>query len=244
MRLIIIMVIVGILSCVLLLIGAVVGYAIDDEIGLPIGMAVMCIFISVMLRGYKDIAFIISVLLFGRKKRSGAGGGRNGVDTTSDTLFDFDKSQGIQKHPAVKIVFYLFVFSATVAGVAWYHDATYNKIGNLCRSAHSASSLQQRKAFLQQAHEVSRFGLLIPGKSWMGSDPVRQCERVQDDLERLLVTGECSQYLLKEVPCKCGDIEWFPDNPPEQCTRPGSKTPRCEEDWDTRKLRINCSYVY
>jgi hypothetical protein len=240
LRLIIIMTVVGIISCLLLLIGAVVGYAIDDDIGLPIGMAVMCIFISVILRSYREISFILSVVLFGRKKQSRAVTGRNDTKTTSGIIIDFDKSLGIQKHPLVRVVFYLLIVSAIVAGFAIHHDRTYNKISSMCRDAHSASLFVQRKLFLQQAREIPRFGLFISGKTWMGRDPIRSCEEVQDELDRLLVWGECSEYLLEDVPCRCGDVDWFPDNPPEKCTRSGSNNPRCVEDWETRKLKIKC----
>lgn len=234
----IIMTIVGIISCLLLGIGGAVGYAINDEFGLLIGMGVMCIFISVILRGYRDISFILSALLFRKRKKSGGVGGRDDISTIKGTVAATRKFRGILKHPSVKIIIPVL---ALAIGFTIYYEMTFRQIRELCWEAEKANSLEQRRSFLQQAGKIPNLGSLVSILPWTtaSSDPMTKCEWVQDELDSMLVRGECSKYILKDVACKCGEIDWIPDAP-VYC-RLTSESPMCFViNWNTMEHKIVC----
>ena len=234
----IIMTIVGIISCLLLGIGGAVGYAINDKIGLPIGMGVMCIFISVILRGYKDILFILSALLSKKRAKSREVTGRYDIDIPKGTVTTTRKYWGLLKHPSAKIILPLL---ALAIGLTSYHEVTSRRTRNLCRKAQKANTLEQRRSFLQQASAIPNLGSLISLLPWASaySDPMTKCKWVQDELDRMLLHGECSRYILKDVACKCGEIDWLPDAP--VCGRLTSESPMCLViDWKTMEHKIVC----
>ena len=213
---IIIMTIVGIISCLLLGIGGAVGYAIDDEFGLLIGMAVMCIIISVILRGHKDILIILSSL------------------STPATY------RGILKGSSVKIILPVIIL---IIGFTYYHQVNSGEIRDLCWKAEKAHSLELRKSLLLQAGEIPNLGSLISLFPWatVSSNPMTKCEWVQDELDKVLTQGKCSKYILKDVPCKCGKKDWLPGAP--VCKNLTSTSPMCLViNWQTMEHEITCNY--
>ena len=149
-------------------------------------------------------------------------------------------------HSWKKVLLAFVVMSVTGAGIILYHDNTYNEISRACSNAETARYLKQRIEFLQKGYKASqRIGLFIPedtilfGKKLWGSNSIEVCDEVQAQLSIMLEHGECSDYILYDVPCKCGIADWNPVEPIEKCTQ--WKYLQCTTDPETNEDIIGCS---
>jgi len=128
-------------------------------------------------------------------------------------------------HSHGKFIITIVVLSVIGAGLIFHHDNTYNEIGIACSMAETASTLEQRKTFLKKGFDASKFfGLFIPedtmlfGKRLWGRSRIEECEEVQTQLSIMLEYGVCSDYILEDVPCQCGLIDWTPGDFIASCT--------------------------
>lgn len=119
-----------------------------------------------------------------------------------------------------------------------YHIETYEAISDACYDASYSSTLKDRKSQLKKGFAASKKpGLFLPAAIW--SNPIKVCNRVQLNLTKMLQDGECTDWMLRDVPCQCGNIKWDPEQPVKKCR----SNFQCYNNYDTGQYEIICNSV-
>lgn len=114
------------------------------------------------------------------------------------------------------IIFAIVLLILLGAQSLYYQDKTYNAISDACYDASYANSLEKRKAYLEEGYRLAKKpGLFLPAAGW--SNPIKVCNWTQKNLTNMLEKGVCTDVLLNDVACQCGNIHWDPENPVIHC---------------------------
>ena len=114
------------------------------------------------------------------------------------------------------------------------NDKTYREISDACYDASYASTLDKRTAFLEKAYALEKkMTLVLPAVGW--SNPIKVCHRVTNGLDNLIENKICTNVIIKDVACQCGQINWDPENPVINCN---GKT-QCYRQGNTFIVRCN-----
>lgn len=220
----------ALLAFVVIGIGALIGFQVGELPGSYVGILIALITTRVFLR---FIPLAVDVVRYRLQRKSPKRG--SGQESVASGM------SAVSKRKLHKAFVGLAVLVVLVGATILYHDGTYNSVSLACTEAKVATSLDERRALLDKAYALSnRAGLFIPPKTWIGSDPIKRCDAVDTELTKMLQQGDCSQTLLKDVSCRCGLNNWFPENPPRECTPLESRYPACEINSLTGQREINC----
>ena len=97
-----------------------------------------------------------------------------------------------------------------------YQDKTYRAISDACYDAGYANTLESRRANLEEGYRLAKKpGLFLPAVGW--SNPIKVCNREKKKLTKMLENGVCTNVILEDVACHCGNVYWDPENPVIHC---------------------------
>ncbi len=118
------------------------------------------------------------------------------------------------------------------------YNESYEITQYQCGRANQANSLEQRQDFIEWGHSSSKKFKLFIFPSMIYRHLVSSCDEVEEELKQMLQMGTCTNYILSDVPCQCGDIRWSPEAPVVTC--PEGRYLVCEEDPETHQNGIFC----
>jgi hypothetical protein len=107
--------------------------------------------------------------------------------------------------------------AVALAVISWAQDHAMSEwmaISDLCDRGRAADTLAERW------HALAESDSRLAAAWWSKPSGVWWCQVLRTELTKLQKAGVCPEFLLKEVPCGCGDHKWLGNTTASECPVP------------------------